>query len=135
GLAGLLRLARQAQGSGHRRAARNAAQNAFLAREAPRHGDGLLIADLLDAIDQRQVQVLRDEARADTLNLVRGRRRCLTRQSLADDRRVGRLDGDRDDLLAPRALDVSRDAGQRTAGADARDENVDLALGILPDLG
>ena len=52
---------------------------------------------------------------------------------LRDDRRVGRLDRDGDNLLAARALDVSRYAGQGAAGADAADEDVDLAVGVVPD--
>ena len=53
-LAGLRGLARQAQRRGHRGAARDAAQDALLARQTARHGDGLFVADLLDAIDQRR---------------------------------------------------------------------------------
>ena len=55
-------------------------------------------------------------------------------QRLTDDRRVDRLDRHGDDFPALGALDVARHAGQRAAGADARHEHVDLALGIVPNL-
>ena len=88
------RFARQTQRRGHRRAAGDAAQNALLARQAARHLDGLLVGDLLHPIDQRQVQILRDEPRADALDLVRRRRQRLRRPSLGNDRRVRGLHRD-----------------------------------------
>ena len=52
---------------------------------------------------------------------------------LGDDRRVDRLDGD--DLDAGlAALEHLAAAGDRAAGADAADEDVDLAVGVAPDL-
>src|ERR1700746_94153 len=43
------------------RSARNPAENAFLARQAPRHLDGLVIGDLFHAIHKTPVQILRDK--------------------------------------------------------------------------
>ena len=58
-------------------------QHALLARQTARHLDGFLIGHLLDPIDQRQIQVLRDESRADALDLVRRRRQRLRRPASA----------------------------------------------------
>src|SRR5690606_9663461 len=73
------------------------------------------------------VEDLGHEVRAEALDLVR------TRLAAVEDRRLGGLD--RDDLHARLALlehlPHTRDGPAR---ADARDEDVDLAVGVLPDL-
>lgn len=64
------RCARRAATAG-RSAAGNPRENPLLARRAPRELDGLLVRDLLDRIDQRQVEHLGNESGAQALNLVR----------------------------------------------------------------
>ena len=59
----------------------------------------------------------------------------LAGQVLGDHRTVLRLHAHRQDLLPFVLLDVAGDAGDGAAGADAGDEHVDRAIGILPDLG
>ena len=79
------------------------------------------------------VQHVGDEPGADALDLVRAGPERLLVPQLADHRRVDRLD--RDDLdrrLA--ALEHLAAAGDRAAGADAADQDVDLAVGVAPDL-
>ena len=73
GLAGVLGPLREPYRHRDRRAARDAREDALLAAQPARVGDGLLVADLLDRVDERQVEHLRHEARADALDLVRAR--------------------------------------------------------------
>ncbi len=82
-----------------------------------------------------KIQILRHESRADALDLVRRRRQRLAGQRLGDDRRMRGFDRHRQNLLAARLLDVARNAGQRAAGADAADEDIHLAVGVVPNLG
>ena len=56
-----------------------------------------------------------------------------SRRFARQDRAFHRLDGDRVQRLFLVLLEVPRYAGDRPAGADARDENVDLAVGVVPD--
>src|SRR2546427_935210 len=70
----------------HRRrgATRDAGKDALLLGESPRHLDGLLVRHGLDATDHGEVEVLRGEAGADPLDLVRrGCERCA-REGLGD---------------------------------------------------
>jgi len=80
GLARVRRLARQPQRRHHRGTAGYAAEYPFLARQLARGRNRFLVADLLHAVDQRQIQVLRNEPGADALNLVRRRDQRLTRR-------------------------------------------------------
>src|SRR5262249_40002227 len=72
-------------------------------------------------------------AGADALDLGRARRELLALQCLGDDRAARRLDGN-----GPEAglalLDHFSDAGNGAAGADAGDQNVRLAVRIVPGL-
>ena len=60
--------------------------------------------------------------------------RCLPGVSAGEDRAVDRLDGDRFQRMLFLILDVAADAGDRAAGADARDQDVDFSAGVFPDL-
>lgn len=70
-------------------------------------------------------------------------RRCLEfraaqvaaagRAGLGQDRAVSRFDGDQDDGVADNVFQIARDSGDRAPGADARDQDIDHAAGILPD--
>ena len=73
----------QPHGRGRRRAAGDAAQDALLAGQPAGDLDGLVVLDLLDPVDDRQVEVVGDEAGADALDLVRARLERLAGQLLA----------------------------------------------------
>ena len=89
--------------------------------------DGRLGVDVDDLVVDRGVEDLGDEVGADALDLVRAGGAAV------EDRRLGRLDAD--DLHAGLAgLEHLADAGDGAAGADAGDEDVDLAVGVGPDL-
>ena len=103
-------------------------------RQAARVDDRLLVGDLLDRVDQREIEHIGHEARADALDLVRAGLERLAGALLGQDRARGGLHRHRKDRLALGVLDVARDAGDRAAGADAGDENVDRAVGVVPDL-
>ena len=85
-----------------------------------------------DLVDDVRVQVLGDEAGADPLDLVTAGLERLALHLLRDDRRGDRLDRDRLEARLARLDDLGH-AGDRAAGADAGDEDVDLAVGVLPD--
>mmetsp|Transcript_21254 Transcript_21254/g.54122 ORF Transcript_21254/g.54122 Transcript_21254/m.54122 type:complete len:357 (+) Transcript_21254:252-1322(+) len=128
GLALVLGAGGELLGRPDRRARRDAAHDALGLRERLRGGDGVVVGHLQHLVDHAQVGVARHEARADALDLVRalvlaarehGAAHGLERHELA---------------LGLERLDVLRAAGQRAARADAGDEDVDLALGVRPDL-
>ena len=104
---------------------RAADQDALLARQAARRDERLLVGDLDDLVDQLDVHRPGHEVLADALDLV-WRDRARVERAL----RVGADDVDRRLAL----LEVLGDAADRPAGAHARDEHVDRALGLLPDL-
>ena len=56
-----------------------------------------------------------------------------SRRVLGDDRALFRLDRHGQNLLALGVLDVARNPGDGAAGADARHQHVDLAVGVVPD--
>src|SRR5271170_8417486 len=95
--------------------------------------DRVFVGDLFDYIDEREVQILRHEARAYPLYLVRTGLQRLAAALLRDDGTRARLDGDRDDRFAFGLFDVARNAGDSAAGADARHENIDGAVRVVPD--
>ena len=70
-LAGELVVAREPERHRRRGATRDTGKDALLLGESARHLDGLLVRHGLDAIDHSEVEVLRDEAGADPLDLVR----------------------------------------------------------------
>ena len=71
------------QQAGHRRAGGVAGEDAFLARDAPRHDRRVLVGHLLEVIDDGEVDVLRQEVLADAFGDVRDRSRsCRRRRSL-----------------------------------------------------
>ena len=96
-------------------------------RDPRGHREGLLIGDLHDFIHERHVENVRDEAGADALNFV------LARRAARHHRAVDRFDGDGFERVAFFLLDVAGHAGDGSARAHARHENVDLAFGVVPD--
>ena len=89
--------------------------------------DSRLGVDVDDLVVDRRVEDLGHEVGADALDLVRAGGAAV------EDRRLRGLDAD--DLDAGLAgLEHLADAGDGAAGADARDEDVDLAVGVRPDL-
>src|SRR5205823_1202316 len=115
-----------------RSAAADAAQDALLPRQPARHLEGRIVVDLDHLVDDAKVQHAGNEAGADALDLVRAGLERLAVHLLRDDRAVRRLDGDRLEARLAR-LDDLADAGDGAAGADARDEDVHLAVGVAPD--
>src|ERR1035441_6362272 len=109
----------QPQRNRHRRATGDAAQDAFFASQPARSLHGLLVADSLHAVDHREVQRVRNEARPQALDFGRTGPQRLLFQRLRDDRAARRLHAYRYDLLPLRLLDISRNAGDGPPGADA----------------
>ena len=93
----------------------------------------VLVVDLHHLVDHVEVENVGDEARSDSLDRMPAWPDRLAGELLGDHRAIGRLDRhDLDPGLA--ALERLTDAGDRAAGADAADEDVHLAFGVLPDL-
>src|SRR5579862_5461183 len=113
--------------------AADAAQHALFLGQAAGDLEGVVVLDLNDLVDDPGVQDAGNEAGADALDAMgRGSHR-LAGHLLRDDRAVDRLDGD--GLEARLALlDDLADAGDGAARADAGDENIDLAVRVVPDL-
>ena len=98
----------------------------FQTRDQPRRVEGGLIADRDHFVDHAAIENGRRETGADALDLVR------PRLAAGQNRRIFRLD--RDHLEArPARLQHLADAGDRAAGADARNDDVDLAMRVVPD--
>ena len=111
----------------HRGAGRDADRNAFELGDEARGVERGLVADGDDLVDDGAVEDVGHEAGADALDLVRP---GLTARQ---DRRI--LGLDRDDLQGRAArLQHLADRRDGAAGADAGDEIVDLAVGVVPDL-
>ena len=91
-------------GGAHVGAAGDAGDDALFLGQAARPLKGFFVGDLDHLVDERRVEVLGDEAGADALNLVR------PGLAAGDDRRVGRLDGDR---LEVRVLRLDDSAPRR----------------------
>ena len=91
-------------------------------------GKGVLVLDGDDLVVDLGVEDVGHKAGADTLDLVRA---CL---ALGEHRGGGGLDGD-DLNLGVLLLEELAHAGHGAAGANAGDEDVDLAVGVIPDLG
>ena len=132
-LALVLRTLRHLQRRPDVRAGRNAGQDPFFQRQPPRRGKGVLVADRDDVVHDLQIEVLGHKARPRALNLVRTRLERFAIARLRDDRRILRLDRDGPERLLAR-LDHLADARDRAAGADRRDQDVRLAVGVLPNL-
>src|SRR6478736_5226558 len=111
----------------HGGAGGDADEQPLLLRGPARDGDGGVGVHVDDLVVDVGVEDLRDEVRPDALDLVRAGLAAV------EDRRLGRLDAH--DLHAGLALlEHLADARDRAAGADARDEDVDAAVGVRPDL-
>ena len=118
----------QLDGSPDGSTGRDAHQNAFLVADQAAGGKGVVIFDGDDLVVDLGVQHVGDEACADALDLVR------TGGTLAQDRGGSRLNGH--DLDAGiLALEVLAHTGDGAAGADAGYKDVNLAVGVVPDLG
>src|ERR1019366_7644523 len=105
GFTGKLGLLCEPYGHRYRCAGRNADEHALLARQAPCKGECFPAIYLLDTVNQRQIQRLRNEAGADALDFMRTRLEFLARKFLRDNRAFLRLDSNRDDLFALGLLD------------------------------
>mmetsp|Transcript_23762 Transcript_23762/g.74785 ORF Transcript_23762/g.74785 Transcript_23762/m.74785 type:complete len:329 (-) Transcript_23762:213-1199(-) len=105
----------------------DAAEDALLLGETAGHLDGLLGRHLHDLIDEGGVSVARHEAGADALDLVRAGLAAGEHGGLSG------LDG-HDEEVRVHGLEELGGAGERAAGADAAEEDVNLAVSLLPDL-
>ena len=124
GLARVLRALGQLHGGMQGRTGGDADQHALFSADELAGGKGVFIGDGKDLVIDPGVEHIGDEARADALDLM------CARNALGQDRGAFRLDGD--DLDGRVAcLEIAADAGDGAAGADAGDEVVDLAVGIL----
>mmetsp|Transcript_34230 Transcript_34230/g.81182 ORF Transcript_34230/g.81182 Transcript_34230/m.81182 type:complete len:332 (+) Transcript_34230:217-1212(+) len=106
----------------------DAAEEALLLRQPPRHRDRVVARDLHDLVVDVRVEDAGDKAGADALDLVRAGR------AAREDSALRGLDGD-DPHAALDALEVLPGAGDGAACADARDERVDGAGRVAKDLG
>src|SRR6185437_2129283 len=109
-------------------AAGNPREDRLLAREPPGGRDGVVVAHPDHLVVDLRVQVAGNESGADSLLLVR--RRLAAREHRA----LRRLDGHDVDARLPLAEEAPG-AGDRAPRADARDEDLHLAIGVGPDLG
>ncbi len=110
----------------------NAAHQAFLFRQLPRHFCCIFILHLHHVVDDVDIQHIRNETGAKTLDGVPPWLQWLAGATLGDDRAV---DGFyRDHFHAGFSLfqDLTY-AGDRAAGADAANDNVNLAIGVFPN--
>ena len=98
-----------------------------MSREVSAGLESVLVLDVYDLIIDLRVESIRNEARADTLNLMRSG--C----ALREDRRACGFYGD-DLHVRVLRLQVFTDTGDGSARANASDEYVDLAVSVLPDL-
>ena len=111
----------------------DAGKDALFLGQASGHREGLVVGDGENLVDRIKVEVAGDESRTGSLDLVGARLHGLAGTCLGDDRGV--LGLHRDGLEARLALlDHFGDAGDGAAGADCGDKDVDLAVGVLPDL-
>src|SRR5580765_3356679 len=126
-LAGALRAGRDLGGGCEGGAGGDPDEQALLGRGLAGPLDGRLGVDVDDLVVDLAVEDLGDEVGAEALDLVAGGRTPV------EDRRLGRLH--RDDLdVGLAALEDLADAGDRAAGTDPGHDDVDLAVGVLPDL-
>ena len=93
----------------------------------------VLVGDLHHLVDNVEVEHVRNKSGADALNRVLARLDVLAGLALRDDRAIDRLDG-HDLHVRLATLEHFAHAGDGAAGADARYKNVDLAVGVAPNL-
>ena len=103
-------------------------EDPFLAGDASRGEEGILVGDFHPRVDQRRVEGARPEVLADALHLVGVHGVGLGVDASLG---VGADDLDRRVVL----LEVLRHAGDRAAGADAGHEVGHPPAALLPDLG
>src|SRR5208337_1616761 len=132
-LAGILRSPCSDDRSHGGRAAGDATQYSLFTGQPAGHLESLVIADRDHIIDDPRVENVGNEPRADALDLVRSRTERLMIPGLAEHRRVQGLDGDHLKRRFP-ALENLTATGDRPTSAHARDQNIDLATGVEPDL-
>ncbi len=115
------------QGGHHGRARGDADQQSLFPGQPPGQVDRVVVADADDLVDQIQVKHRRDEPGADALDRVGS---LLT---AGQHRRRGRFHGH--ELHRGLAfLDDLGHTGDSAAGADSGHEDVDLPVGVAPDL-
>src|SRR5579864_967001 len=111
----------------------DAAQDPLFAREPARHLERLVVTHGNDLVDDLDVQVLGDEPRAEALKLVRAGLQGLAPAGLTDHRRADWLEGDNVHARFAALQDLTA-AGDGAAGPDAGNQDVNLPVGVAPDL-
>src|ERR1700728_260963 len=101
---------------------RDAYEQTFFEGQATGHGDGIVVGNPNDFVNEFGVENFGDEAGADSLDFVR------SGLASGENGTVSRLDGD-DFEGRFFGLDVFADAGEGATGANAGDEDVSLAVG------
>src|SRR5581483_1962056 len=101
-------------------------QQPFLLGHAPRHLDRIIVGDGHNIVNEIGAQDFGNETRTNALNLVRAR--LATRQ----DGTICRFHSNDFEVLLERA-NVFANAGQCAAGTHAGNQNVDFAIGVVPD--
>ena len=137
--AGVFRALGDFDGSDHVGTGADADQNAFFLGETASHGEGFVIADL-DALGDLNVssavfemEIARNESGTGSLDLVRAGLHGLAGEGLIDDRGCLGLDGDGLEAGLARLEDFGH-TSDRTTRTDSGDEDVDLAIGVGPQL-
>ncbi len=105
------------------RPGRYSGEDALLAGETPGGAEGLVVGYGHRLVDERDVDVVRDETRADSLDLVRAR------LATGKDRRICRLDRD-DPRLRAEFPPHPPDTGESASGPHAGDKDVHCAVGV-----
>ena len=125
-LAGIFRARAHADRRDYCRTRRDAHQQAFFDRQPPRHHQRIVARDLHHFVDVVGAQNAGDEARADALNLVWRRLSARENGLSAGSTAIALND-------AFFGLMYSRDSRDRAASTDARNQDVDFAIGVVPD--
>ena len=129
-----LRLTRHLERREEGGAARAARENPLLAREPPREVERLRVVHRDDLVDHREVEGAGKEILTDSFHLVRLGRHHLLRIEVVSQDRADRVRPDHLDLRIL-LFQVPRRPADRPAGPQAGHEVVQLASGLLPDLG
>ena len=113
-------------------AGRDPDKHTFFFADAAGHGEGVVVTHGDHLIDDIQVEIVRDEACARALNFVGAGFDGLTCAGLGDYGGVLGLNSNSAESFFA-AFDDFRNAGERSTGADGRNEDIDQTICIGPD--
>src|SRR5437588_11030449 len=95
--------------------------------------NGLFIRNQFDAVHHAEVEIFRNETCPKSLNFVWSRFERKSLLLLGDDRAGGRFNTDRKNFFALGIFDVARNSSDGATSTDARNQNVNGAVGIVPN--